>query len=139
MEPRDHCGRQLTPQPPCASLGPTQEFLSLLYGACSRRGGLAGRSWDREIQGFMSERKSLADLAGSCISVDVCSRRPAESGTKKSGAAAAGRLRSRAQAANLIAVTLLWRLPWPGLPSAAPQSGPAATALASQALIAETF
>ncbi|XP_059780367.1 uncharacterized protein LOC132366929 isoform X5 [Balaenoptera ricei] len=52
--------------------------------------------------GFMSERKSLADLAGSCISVDVCSRRPAESGTKKSGAAAAGRLRSRAQAANLV-------------------------------------
>ncbi|KAM9040601.1 uncharacterized protein AAG666_008436 isoform 3-T13 [Megaptera novaeangliae] len=37
-----------------------------------------------------------------------------------------------------IAVTLLWRLPCPGLPSAAPQSGPAATALASQALIAET-
>ncbi|XP_059780338.1 contactin-associated protein-like 3 [Balaenoptera ricei] len=50
MEPCDHCGHQLTPQPPCASLGPTQEFLSLLYGACSRRGGLAGRSWDREIQ-----------------------------------------------------------------------------------------
>ncbi|XP_068408872.1 contactin-associated protein-like 3B [Eschrichtius robustus] len=33
MDPRDHCGHQLTPQPPCASLGPTQEFLSLLYGA----------------------------------------------------------------------------------------------------------
>ncbi|XP_057395252.1 uncharacterized protein LOC130706600 isoform X6 [Balaenoptera acutorostrata] len=38
-----------------------------------------------------------------------------------------------------IAVKLLWRLPCPGLPSAAPQSGPAATALALQALIAETF
>ncbi|XP_059780365.1 contactin-associated protein-like 3 isoform X3 [Balaenoptera ricei] len=70
MEPCDHCGRQLTPQPPCASLGPTQEFLSLLYApanhhstlcfcdltildssrACSRRGSLAGSSWDREIQ-----------------------------------------------------------------------------------------
>ncbi|KAM9030625.1 uncharacterized protein AAG666_009305 isoform 4-T6 [Megaptera novaeangliae] len=36
-----------------------------------------------------------------------------------------------------IAVTLLWRLPCPGLPSAAPQSGPAATALALQVLIAE--
>ncbi|KAM9030620.1 uncharacterized protein AAG666_009305 isoform 1-T3 [Megaptera novaeangliae] len=34
MEPRDHCGHQLTPQPPCASLGPTQEFLSLLYDSC---------------------------------------------------------------------------------------------------------
>lgn len=49
----------------------------------------------------MSEKKSLADLAVSCVSVDVCSWRPAESGTKNSGAAAAGRLRSRAQAANL--------------------------------------
>lgn len=33
---------------------------------------------------------------------------------------------------------LLWRLPCPGLPSAAPQSCPAATALALQVLIAET-
>ena len=38
----------------------------------------------------MSERKSLADLAGSCISVDVCSWRSAESRTQNSGAASAG-------------------------------------------------
>ncbi|XP_060155998.1 protein FAM240B isoform X1 [Globicephala melas] len=29
-EPCDHCSHQLTLQPPCASLGPTLEFLSLL-------------------------------------------------------------------------------------------------------------